>query len=266
LDDLGPDQIEAAVRRILAARPRYMYGYSSMVLEFGAALAEVGGHRLKVAVVTTEYSRPYQRERLAGELGCPVVEEYGCSEVDIIAHQCPDGGYHIPAENMIVEVMPRDASDPLFGDIVVTDLNNHLMPLLRYRLGDEVRLSRVACPCGRSLPLLESVTGRTLYQYFHFPDGRRVHSYVFDYFIDELVASGVDVIRYQIRQRAADSIQILMVLGRDDPAVRAMVVANGRDRLQARLGLGIAVGFEFVQSISAPPGQKLEAFVPMRVE
>jgi len=263
-DELQPDRIQATARHVADRHPDLIYGYSSMVLEFGAVLSPLLARPPKVTVLTSESSRSFQRERLAKSLGCPVVEEYGCSEVDIIGHHCPDGGLHVPGENLLVEVMPKDPQDPFRGDVLVTDLNNRMMPLIRYRVGDEVLLGRAPCSCGRGLPLIESVTGRTLYQYFHLANGRRIHSYIFDYVVDDLVAAGVPLAEYQVRQQSRSDVIIMMVLAKDTPVQRSVVESRGRAGLQQHLGEGVSLRFQFVTTIPKRPGEKRESFVPLR--
>ncbi len=266
VSELEPERIMETATAALQSCPDYIYGYASMVFQFGDAIARLSAADdtgLKVAVLTSEASSQLQRDKSSRLLGIPVVDEFGCSEVDIIAHQCPAGSYHIIAENLLVEVLPVSNEDPLRGEVVVTDLNNTLMPLVRYRIGDEVVLKPGKCACGRSLPMIASVGGRTLYQYFHLPDGRRMHAYVFEYFIDDLLEAGIGVRQFQVVQETRDTIAIYLVLEHDSDSNRRGVEMQVKMRLAGEVGCSVSVVLNFVERIVPKPGTKFECFQPL---
>lgn len=97
--------------------------------------------------------------------GCPVLNEYGCTEVGSLAHRCPQGGLHLNPEHVLVEIVDDQGwhVPPGFpGQVVLTSLRNRVMPLLRYAVGDAAVWSDGPCTCGRQrgLPLVRSVEGR----------------------------------------------------------------------------------------------------------
>jgi phenylacetate-CoA ligase len=104
---------------------------------------------------------------------------------------------------VLVEIIPDDPGRPKRGEVIVTDLNNRLMPLLRYRLGDLAVLREGKCPCGRGLPLLEGFAGRSQDQYLIVAGGRRVHAACFDYLYDHLMESGIVIKQVQVEQSSA---------------------------------------------------------------
>ena len=86
----------------------------------------------------------------------------------LIAHECPQGGMHVLSDAVILELLdpegrPVAPGEP--GEIVITDLNSHEAPFIRYATGDIAVMSSRRCPCGRALPLLERI-GRAL-ERFH---------------------------------------------------------------------------------------------------
>ncbi len=142
--------------------------------------------------------------------------EYGCSEVDIISFSCPSGGQHVIAENLIVEVVRFGDEPEGFGQVVVTDLNNILMPIIRYRLGDLVPLERPVCACGRGWPCLGQVVGRSQGQYILVPGKGRVHSQFVVYLIEGLMAQGAVQGRFRIIQEkpaVCGSLSVLTIIG-----------------------------------------------------
>jgi phenylacetate-CoA ligase len=96
----------------------------------------------------------WQRTVIEEVFGVPATNRYGCEEVSLIACECErHRGLHVAAESVYAEVPPD-------GRLLVTDLTNSAMPLIRYQIGDVVTTSNRACPCGRGLPVLDSVEGR----------------------------------------------------------------------------------------------------------
>jgi phenylacetate-CoA ligase len=95
--------------------------------------------------------------------GVPVSDMYSCEEVGYIALQCPETDhYHCQSESALVEVLDDDGSPCAPGEIgrvVLTQLHNFAMPLIRYENLDYAEVGD-ACPCGRGLPVLKRLLGR----------------------------------------------------------------------------------------------------------
>jgi len=129
-------------------------------------LSEVGIEDVKPKHLFTsaEMLLGHQREFIESWAGVPVCESYGLREHITFIGQCPEGGYHIAPEYGIVEIIKDDGSPAQPGEegrIVATGLHNRAFPLLRYDTRDcAIRSDRV-CSCGRTLPLVEKLTGRT---------------------------------------------------------------------------------------------------------
>lgn len=95
--------------------------------------------------------------------GCPVFNRYGCREFAVVASECSEHqGLHLMAEGLYVEVVRgnRPVQHGEMGELLVTDLLNFAMPMIRYRIGDMGTLDHSSCPCGRGLPRLRNVEGR----------------------------------------------------------------------------------------------------------
>ncbi len=97
-------------------------------------------------------------------LGTQVSDIYACNETRDIAWQCCQGkGYHINADNVLVEIIKdnRPAKHGESGEVVLTDLNRYVMPIIRYKNGDWARFIDTSCSCGSKLPLIGEIAGRT---------------------------------------------------------------------------------------------------------
>ncbi|MCX5638224.1 MAG: hypothetical protein NTX52_11120 [Planctomycetota bacterium] len=116
------------------------------------------------------------RSLLETTFGTKVADIYACNESGDIAWQCRySNGYHINADNVIVEIVKGDepAADGQTGEVVITNLNRYSMPIIRYKNGDLARLTGQPCPCGCKLPMIAKIVGRTGEDIF-LPDGKTV--------------------------------------------------------------------------------------------
>ncbi len=112
------------------------------------------------------------RERARRMLGFDIRDNYGSTET-FIAFECPAGSYHINAEHVWVEIVDEaenEVAPGQMGRVLLTTLENYLMPLVRYEIGDYAVASGGECACGRTLPLLGRVLGRQA-NMFRKPDG-----------------------------------------------------------------------------------------------
>ncbi len=152
-------------RELLAYRPRVIQAYARSAVLFAQYL---DAHGLKPwrphsIVTSAEVLEPEERALIERVFGCPVFNRYGCREVSVIATECDaHRGMHVMAEGLHVEVIvgDRPAKPGEMGSILVTDLLNHAMPMIRYRIGDMGSWEEGNCPCGRKLPRLRDVHGR----------------------------------------------------------------------------------------------------------
>jgi phenylacetate-CoA ligase len=134
---------------------------------------DLPAYRFRAALCTAMPLPRHERETLQRVFRAEVFDRYGAEELSLIATECrAHEGLHVNTDGLFVEILPSPAV-PDAGRIVVTDLWNRGMPLVRYDLGDHVELGPKSCACGRTYPLLRSVKGRiadTLWT----ADGRRV--------------------------------------------------------------------------------------------
>ncbi len=246
---LSPARVQAFIGAIRQRRPRMLFGYPS-ALDHVAATAEAGGRVLddldiRVAFVTGESLYPEQRARIGRVFGCPVANGYGGRDAGFIAHECPEGGLHMTAEDIVVELLAPDGSpvaDGEAGEVVVTHLASRDYPFIRYRTGDIARRATAPCPCGRGLPLLAAVEGRST-DFVVARDGTVMHGLALIYVLRELP----DIRAFRIVQETRASIRVAVVpVGELAPATAAAI----RSGMRARLG-DVAVTVDAVAAI--PP-------------
>jgi len=135
----------------------YIEGYSSMIYELACAAEglKLDLSRIKMVKGTSEKIYPHYHEQTRKVFGKRMISEYGSAESGIIAFECPQGSMHINMEGVYVETDHE-------GEILVTNFHSYSFPVIRYRLGDAIKLNQdnKKCPCGMSHPIIEEVTGR----------------------------------------------------------------------------------------------------------
>ena len=165
--EMSDAKLDEFVATIRAFRPKMLFGYPSALAHIawhatarGVRMDDLG---IRVAFVTSERLYDDQRAAIESAFACRVANGYGGRDAGFIAHECPAGGMHMTAEDVIVETIdpqgrPVPEGEP--GEIVVTHLATRDYPFVRYRTGDIGVLQAEKCACGRGLPLLKEVQGR----------------------------------------------------------------------------------------------------------
>jgi phenylacetate-CoA ligase len=155
--------------------PRYLASYPSNLREIAREAARSGKALRFDAVMTFgEMVSDDMRVVIEDYFGLPPLDRYGSSEVGQISATCPHSlKHHVTSELVLLEILDdhgNPAKPGTIGRIIVTPLYNLAMPLIRYELGDHGILSPDPCGCGRTLPVLERILGRTR-NFFRFVDG-----------------------------------------------------------------------------------------------
>lgn len=244
---MTPARLADYLREIRSFDPAHLFGYPSSL----ATLARFALSRssrpptpaLKAVFTTGETLDPADRDLIAACFRVPVADGYGAREAGFIAHECPHGRMHVAAECVLLELLD-DAGRPVpvgaAGEVVVTNLDNLGMPLIRYRTGDTARLDPRPCPCGRTLPVLGGIEGRRTDRLLR-ADGGSAHALSAIY----VLRDEPGVTRFHVRQRVDLSLDVRVV-----PAAGWDHGASQRvsDRLSRQLG-GVPVRLSLVESI-----------------
>jgi phenylacetate-CoA ligase len=247
---MSTGNLDHFIRAIRSRRPRMLFGYPSS-LALIARYARSSGQRMddlgiRVAFVTAERLYEDQRAAIERTFGCPVANGYGGRDAGFIAHQCPRGGLHISAEDLLVEIVDpqgRVLPEGQAGEIVVTHFATGDFPFIRYRTGDIGVLGPPDCPCGRGLPVLREVQGRAT-DFVVAQDGTVMHGLALIYVIRDV--SGIE--RFQIIQESLTRTRVLIEAGAAfTPAAADAIVAG----LKRRLGSGVRIDVEVVDGIPA---------------
>ncbi|MCL4738369.1 MAG: AMP-binding protein [Burkholderiaceae bacterium] len=247
--EMSEARLDGFVATIRQTRPKMLFGYPS-ALSHIARHAERRGQRMddlgiRVAFCTSERLYDDQRAAIERVFGCKVANGYGGRDAGFIAHECPEGGMHLTAEDIVVELVdPQGRPVPAgqAGEIVVTHLATRDFPFIRYRTGDVAVMDDRRCACGRGLPMLKEIQGRTT-DFVVAADGTVMHGLALIYILRDLPG----VRAFRIEQESLLRTRILVVT---DGALREETALHIVTSAQARLGRGVEVIVERVDCIA----------------
>jgi len=258
--DLTTARLDGYIRELRAFRPRLIYGYPTVIYRVASRMLERGswprGWRPRLVACTAEMLLDNQRQTIARAFGCPVANEYGSRDAGLIAAECPAGSLHLAAEHVVAEVDAADAEG--IGDLLITNLDAYGMPLLRYRVGDRAGLGGGGCECGRPLPVMAPLAGRTN----DFLVGRRgklVHSLAPIYVLREIPK----LAQFRIHQRPDRSLEVQLIPREE---LTGSELDDIRGRLQRVLDEAVAVEFRFPEAIAPEASGKYRWVVSEAME
>ncbi len=268
------ERLDETIETLVRFRPRVLRSYPATAHRLAQALAERHIDLPLRAVLTTgEVLHPFQREAIESLFRCQVYDGYGGDGMDV-AFQCGhNSGYHINSEAVILEVT-GETGRPLLpgqeGQIVLTNLDNFAMPFVRYAIADlgALRPPEERCPCGRGLPLLDHVTGRSSDQLI-LPGGRALLMW----FFTTLFRQTPGIAAFQVRQTAPDQISIQLVPGPDFGHLPAeghglgpsagpdAILSYLRQQIESQVRGEARLDLRLVDHIPAGPGGKRRFFI-----
>ena len=238
--------MEHYVKIINSYKPELIRGYVSSLYELCKFVErnKLSIHRPKIVVSGAEKLRKEAREKIESIFQTKVYDLYGSREVPAIAGECKSGLLHIFTFNNYLEVldsMNRPVKEGEMGRIILTQLHNYSMPLIRYDIGDLGIPGPSRCTCGNPLPTLKEINGRVS-DHFVKQDGTIIHGEYFThlFYLKDFVKA------FQVRQEDYKRIRILVVLQRQLDSVSKYDIEN---KIKLVMGQDCTVIWEFVDTI-----------------
>lgn len=206
------DSLEKSVSDLAAFNPQNIYGTPGYLLQLARLMEKKCVHLrgLKRLFTSSEYLESNVRHFVERVFGVDIFDIYGSTEFKEIAWECKrHKGYHINEDEIICEILidGRPAQIGEVGDIVITDLHNKAMPLIRYQLKDKGYYLDDKCGCGLNYLQMRPTGGRDS-DYITLPDGEQVSPYLFTTSIEHVDG----LLKYQIVQTDKHSLVVNLVL------------------------------------------------------
>ncbi len=260
--EMSEQKLDGFLEEICTMRPKMLFGYPSALSHIArhadAKGKDMGNLDIRVAFVTSEQLYDEQRSQINRTFDCPIANGYGGRDAGFIAHECPKGGMHITAEDIIVEIVDSQGKSlpcGMAGEIVITHLATKDFPFIRYRTGDIGVLDTKVCSCGRGLPLLQEIQGRST-DFLVAQDGTIMHGLALIYILRNLP----QVRAFKIIQESLDLTRVSVV---SEGGLSTQIVENIESGFKARLGQEVKISIEEVTEIPTEKSGKFRYVMSM---
>ncbi|MEZ4818092.1 MAG: phenylacetate--CoA ligase family protein [Flavobacteriaceae bacterium] len=243
----------------------YINGYTSSIVLFAKFLQKKGivltsvCPTLKYCVVTSEMLYETDKKLMEKVFGVPVINEYGASELALIAFTNTKDEFVVNSETLFVEILDAD-NKPIpngqSGRIVITSLYNKAHPMIRYDIGDTGILSEKST---FKKPILKKLIGRTN-DVATLPSGKTVPGLTFYYVTKSVIEDDGNVKEFVIEQHAMDQFKIIYTSERE---LTVEEIETIKQALFKYLEEGLQLDFERVEVLDRSRRGKLKQFVSL---
>lgn len=258
--EMSEAKLDQFIGTIRSIKPSMLFGYPSALTHIarhakkrGVNMTDLG---IKVAFVTSERLYDEQRSTISQVFNCRVANGYGGRDAGFIAHECPAGSMHLTADDIVVEIV-NDAGQVqppgVAGEIVVTHLSTNDYPFIRYRTGDIGVLGASPCSCGRGLPLLEDIQGRST-DFVVAADGTVMHGLSLIYILRDM--PGVKA--FKVIQETRALTRVLLTTDEYFSSDGSAQIISG---FKQRLGAEVSVVVKLVDNIPAEKSGKFRYII-----
>ncbi|WP_281636826.1 phenylacetate--CoA ligase family protein [Flavobacterium marginilacus] len=211
--NLSDEVLESFLKDFKTKKFDYINGYTSSIVLFAKFLQKKNiilkeiCPTLKVCMVTSEMLFEEDKLLLEKQFGIPIVNEYGASELDLIAFQNPDGEWQVNSETLFVEILDENnqaVPNGTSGRIVITSLFNKAHPFIRYDLGDIGILDEKST---LKKPILKQLIGRTN-DVAILPSGKKSPGLTFYYVTKSIIEDDGNVKEFVIKQMKINAFEV----------------------------------------------------------
>ncbi len=252
------DPIEKQLDFLEEFKPDVIGGYTSSILLLAQEVKRRGSTDItpKAIIGTSELLDPGTRDYIDSVFNVRMIDHFGCVELNRTAWECSEhSGYHIDADAIVMEfISDGEAAAPgERGEIIYTGLYNYAMPLIRYKIEDVGVPSEEVCPCGRGLPLMTVIEGRSD-SFMQAPDGRIFAAMIWEPIMRRIPGVG----QFKAIQERKDLVRILVVR---DQAFNEATVGQIVHDVQKVMGEEVRVDVEVVEEIPKDKSGKVRCAV-----
>lgn len=244
--NLSDDVLENVLKKFTSTKFDYINGYTSSIVLFGKFLKKKNivlktvCPTLRCCIVTSEMLFEEDKILLENQFGIPLVNEYGASELDLIAYQNPVGDWKLNSETLYIEILDENNKVLPYGEegrVVITSLYNKAHPFIRYDIGDIGVISKKSTP---KYQVLEKLVGRTN-DIALLPSGKKSPGLTFYYVTKSIIEDDGNVKEFIIRQTAIDIFEI-------DYVSETELAENQIDEIKKAISTYLEDGLTFIFS------------------
>jgi phenylacetate-CoA ligase len=263
--DLSDVVLEKVLLKFRQKKFDYINGYTSSIVLFAKFLQKKNlvlttvCPTLKCCVVTSEMLFEDDKVLLEKQFGVPVVNEYGASELDLIAFQNPEGAWQVNSETLFVEILDEGNNvlpNGKEGRVVITSLYNKAHPFIRYDIGD-VGILDEKSTCKK--PILNKLIGRTN-DIAILPSGKKSPGLTFYYVTKSIIEDDGNVKEFVIKQTKIDTFDIEYVSGSELTEIQ---IQNMEKAITTYLENGLTFSFTRKEKLERSKSGKLKQFVSL---
>ena len=263
--DLSEQKMEVFLERFKKSDFNYLNGYTSAIVLFARFLQDRNivlkelCPSLNICIVTSERLFDRDKELIESSLGVPVINEYGASEVGLIAFENSENQWIVNSEDLYVEIL--DDNDQILphgqeGRVVITSLYNKAHPMIRYDIGDTGSLSEKST---LKKPILEKLIGRTN-DIARLPDGKVVPGLTFYYVTKTIIEDNGRIKEFIIIQTTIDSFRIEYV---SESELNKEQKDKILDAIGTYVGKNLNISFERKSVLQRSKSGKLKQFISL---
>ncbi|MFD1616186.1 phenylacetate--CoA ligase family protein [Gelatiniphilus marinus] len=240
----------------------YINGYTSPIVQFARFLQRKNMvlnsvcKSLKVCIVTSEMLFDGDKQLMETQFGVPVVNEYGASELDLIAFENPKKQWQVNSETLFVEILDEHNNVLPLGEegrLVITSLYNKSQPFIRYDIGDIGAFSKKST---LNRPILEKLVGRTNDMAI-LPSRKKVAGLTFYYITKSIIEGDAHVKEFIIEQQKLDTFKIIYASDKPFSKEKEAVIKTEMERY---LEKGLHLIFEKQTHLKRSKSGKLKQF------
>ena len=263
--DLSQQKMADFLARFKKSDFEYLNGYTSAIVLFARYVKDKGVTlkeycpSLKICIVTSERLFENDKKLIEEAFGVPVINEYGASEVGLIAFENNQNQWVVNSEDLYLEILGKNNEvlpPGKEGRIVITSLYNKAHPMIRYDIGDTGMLSTKST---LKKPILEKLVGRTS-DIAHLPDGKVVPGLTFYYVTKTIIEDTGNIKEFVIIQTKIDEFQVVYVSeAKFTPDQTRRILAA----IEKYVGKNLKINFERKDFLKRSTSGKLKQFTSL---
>ncbi|MCA0131307.1 phenylacetate--CoA ligase family protein [Winogradskyella alexanderae] len=261
--NLSDDAFDKVLYKFKAISFEFINGYTSPIVQFAKFLKRKNivlkeiCPSLKVCIVTSEMLFDLDRKLIKSQFGVPIVNEYGASELDLIAFETPNGDWRVNSDTLYIEII--DEKDKVLpygeeGRVIITSLYNKAHPFIRYDIGD---IGSLTLDSSERLPKLNSLLGRTN-DIVILPSGKKAAGLTFYYITKSVIENDSNISEFVIEQATLD--QFIITYASKTPLTdqKKSVITK---EIEKYLEPNLSITFKRVDVLKRTKAGKLKQFI-----